>query len=380
MRCNIPFNKPLFLKNSFKYIENLIQLQTLGEEGEYYKYCREWINKNHKSLNSIITHSCTGSLEIAALLSNIKKGDEVILPSYTFLSSASAFVLRGAKLVFAEINEKDLNIDAEEIIPLISNKTKAIIVVHYAGVSCDMEKILKISQEYNITVIEDSAQAILSQYKNKPCGSLGDLGCISFHETKNIHCGKGGALLINKRELINRAEIIASKGTNRNDFLKGKVDKYSWVDIGSSYKSSELNCGFLGSQLDIAKSIIKERLELWHYYFQSFSNIDNASKFSLPSIPNYAKHNGHIFYIILKNYKKRKSFISELRENGIETCFHYVPLHSSSYGKKMSSKEYYLPITDKISASIVRFPLWHGLQKSDIDFISLVVEKILNRI
>ena len=281
---------------SYLYLENAIIKSSAGESGEYYKKCTDWLNLNHKIKHSIITHSCTGSLEIAALLLNIKEGDEIILPSYTFLSTASAFTLRGAKLVFADINEFDLNIDHTKISKLITNKTKAIIVVHYAGISCDMDYINQLAKENNLFVIEDAAQSVLSKYKNKPCGSLGDIGCLSFHETKNIQCGKGGGLLINDNNLISRADIISSKGTNREEFIKGRIDKYTWIENGSSYRASELSCALLFSQLENANTIISERISLWNYYYSNFSKLNSKNRFHLPNVPNYAKHNGHILY------------------------------------------------------------------------------------
>ena len=377
MNFKIPFNKPFYTEKSYLYLENLIRRRTTGEGREYYKKCTNWLNLNHKIKHSIITHSCTGSLEIAALLLNIQEGDEIILPSYTFLSTASAFTLRGAKLVFADIREFDLNIDHNKISQLITKKTKAIIVVHYAGISCDMDNINKLAKEKNLLVIEDAAQSIMCEYKNKPCGSLGNIGCLSFHETKNIQCGKGGGLLINDENFKHRAEIISSKGTNRDDFIKGKIDKYTWIENGSSYKATELSCALLFSQLENANMIIYERISLWNYYYSSFSKLNNKNKFNLPNIPNYAKHNGHIFYIILDNNICREKFLYKLKAKGIEASFHYIPLHNSPFGSKASKENYSLPITDKVSSSIVRFPLWYGLKKIEIEFIAETVDKIL---
>ncbi len=380
MAYKIPFNKILSINEAVKYLTKTKENYDIGEEGNFFKNCSEWLNSNHNSLHSIITHSCTGALEVAAILSKIIPGDEVIIPSFTFVSTASAFALRGAILKFADIDINTLNIDASKIEKLITSKTKIIIVVHYAGVSCDMDKIMKIAKNYNLTVIEDAAQAICSKYKGRPCGSIGEIGCLSFHQTKNINCGKGGAILINKENLIERSEVITSKGTNRSAFLSGKVDKYTWTDLGSSYRATEILCAILNSQLKNSKRIIQERLDLWNYYYYQFSKINEEKFFNMPHIPSYSEHNAHIFYIILDKSISRKKFILDLKSVGIEASFHYIPLHSSPFGKEYSKKNLNLPITDYISKSIVRFPIWPGLKKREIDFIAENVNKIFKKI
>ena len=317
-------------------------------------------------------HSCTAALEISAILLNIKPGDEVIMPSFTFVSTANAFVLRGAKIVFVDIDEKTLNIDVKQIEEKITKKTKAVVVVHYAGISCEIEKIKKITEKKKIALIEDAAQAILSKFKGKPLGSFGDLATISFHETKNIHCGEGGALLINNKKFIQRAKVIRDKGTNRDDFNKKIVKKYSWVDIGSSYCLSEINAAFLYTQLKQARDITNKRIKIWNIYNNFFKKLEIKYKVLRPHITKNASINGHSFFILTKKNIRNK-LLNYLNNNKIMALFHYIPLHNSPFGKKLFKIPHNLKNTNSGSASIIRMPMHLYLNKKDIKHISTKV-------
>lgn len=354
----INFNKPIIVGDEITYILDSIDQGHLSGDGKYTKLCSEWFEKRLNVKKALLTHSCTAALEMAALLIDIKPGDEVIMPSFTFVSTANAFVLRGAVPVFVDIDEISLNIDYSLIESSISSKTKAIVVVHYAGVVCDMERILEISRKYNLYVIEDAAQALLSTYNNQYAGTFGHLACFSFHETKNIISGEGGALIINDSSLIERAEIIREKGTNRSNFFRGQVDKYTWVDIGSSYLPSELIAAFLYGQLLKSEEIISKRKEIWEYYY---SNI-TGERIKKPSIPLNCKQNYHIFYLIFDSNSIREEFIEKLKSHQVSAVFHYIPLHSSPAGKKFGrTLEKQLKNTDFISDSLVRIPIWIGV-------------------
>jgi dTDP-4-amino-4,6-dideoxygalactose transaminase len=360
----IVFNKPYLSGNELQYIKEAASQGQLAGDGIFTEKCSNWIEHNTKCNTALITHSCTAALEMSAMLADIQPGDEIIMPSYTFVSSANAFVLRGGIPVFVDIEKRSLNIDADLIADAISPKTKAILVMHYAGVSCDMDKILEIAKNNNLIVIEDAAQGILSKYKNEYLGSIGDIGCYSFHETKNIISGEGGALLINNPSLVERAQIIRQKGTNRTKFNQGKTNKYSWVDIGSSYLSGELISAFLYAQLEKAEFITNERLKLWDTYHAAFSDLKDNEKFTIPSIPNFAGHNGHIFYLILKNKAERDIFINKMHQAHINCVFHYVPLHSSIGGRAYGRVCGDMINTEIFSERLVRLPLWINL---DVD-------------
>ena len=335
----IKFNNPLFIRDQYKSLNKLAISQHYSSDGEFTKKCSAWLKKNIMCKEALLVHSCTAALEMCALLINIEKGDEIIMPSYTFVSTANAFVLRGGKPVFVDIDSNTCNIDSLKIKQAISKKTKAIVVVHYAGVSCDMDPIIKIAKQHKLYVIEDAAQAILSTYKGKPLGSIGDLATLSFHETKNIHCGEGGALLINNSKFIKRAKIIRDKGTNRDLFNQNMVKKYTWVDYGSSYGLSEINATILYSQLKQAKKIIKKRINIFNKYQKELKSLEIKKLIKRPSIPKYAKHNGHIFYLIV-NSNQRNNLIKYLKQKKINSVFHYIPLHNSLFGKKKSKKKW----------------------------------------
>jgi dTDP-4-amino-4,6-dideoxygalactose transaminase len=341
------------------------KIKTLSANNYYYRKCNEFIENKLDVKKCIITNSGTSALEISAHLIKIQKGDEVIMPSYTFTSSANAFLLRGAIPVFVDIKEDSLNINEDLIEKYISKKTKAILVVHYAGVPCEMDKIMKIAKKYNLYVIEDAAQAIFSKYKNKYCGTIGDIGCFSFHETKNISCGEGGALLLNKSKFIRNANIISQKGTDRDSFMHNKKKFYSWVGPGSSYIPSEITCLILFKQLMNYRYINKERKKLWNNYKNKLSFLEKKVRQSNPSSKSIM-HNYHMYYLIFKNQKLRNLFISKLKKKKVMSTFHYIPLHNSVAGKKFSKFRNTLPITEMISKTIVRLPMWIGMNQEKI--------------
>ena len=357
----IKFNHPKINSN----LRNIKKLKHYSSNGPYSKKCEQWLIKETKCKDALVTHSCTAALEMCALLLNIKNKDEIIMPSYTFVSTANAFVLRGGKPVFVDIDLDTCNIDPSKIEQAITKKTKAIVVVHYAGVSCDMDIILKIAKKYKLYVIEDAAQAILSTYKGRPLGSIGDLATFSFHETKNIHCGQGGALLINNLKFIKRAKIIRDKGTNRDLFNQNMVKKYTWVDYGSSYGLSEINAVFLYSQLKQAKKIMKKRTDIFNIYHQGLKSLEVKKMIKRPSIPKYAKHNGHIYYLIVKN-NQRNNLIKYLKQKKINTVFHYIPLHNSPNGKLKTKVQTTMHNTNFISNNLLRLPMHFNLSKKDI--------------
>lgn len=362
----IPFNKPYLIGKELKYIKQAIDNGHLAGDGKFTKKCNEWLENNIQCKKALLTHSCTAALEIAAILIDIQPGDEVIMPSYTFVSTANAIVLRGGIPVFVDIRPDTLNIDETKIEEAITEKTKAIIVVHYAGVSCEMDKIMEIAKKHNLFVIEDAAQGLFSYYKNKPVGSIGHLSTLSFHETKNIISGEGGALLINDEKFIERAEVIREKGTNRSKFFRGETDKYTWVDIGSSYLPSELIAAFLFAQMEKAEQITNKRKILWQKYNDSLKNL---SWIKTPYIPDYVKHNAHMFYIITENFEQRTELIKFLNSENIKSVFHYIPLHSSPSGKKFSRSSGSLEITDLISDTLLRLPLFYEMKEKEVDIV-----------
>jgi dTDP-4-amino-4,6-dideoxygalactose transaminase len=371
----IEFNIPLQLPNQTKYLLEVFDRNKFCGDGSFTKRCNELLEKITCGNKALLTTSCSHALEMGAILANIEPGDEVIMPAYTFVSTANAFVLRGAKVVFVDIRPDTMNIDENKIEEAITKKTKAIVPVHYAGVSCEMEIISKIAKKNNLLVIEDAAQAIGAYYNEKPIGVYSDISCISFHETKNIHSGEGGAIIINNSEYLERAEIIREKGTNRSKFIRGQVDKYSWVDLGSSYLPSELNAAILLAQLESIDTITNRRLEIWDLYFQNLKQLMFNGYIELPSIPENCKHNAHIFYIKLKDINERQSIINFLKEANILSVFHYIPLHSAPAGLKysrFSGKDEYTTIE---SERLLRLPLHYSLLNSEVNLIS---ERIIN--
>ncbi len=349
----------------------------LAGDGPFTKQCHQWLEKNTNSHKVLLTHSCTAALEMAAILLDIKPGDEIIMPSYTFVSTANAFVLQGGIPVFVDIRSDTLNIDESLIESAITSKTRAIVVVHYAGVACEMDVIMEIARRRGLPVVEDAAQGVMSTYKGRALGSIGDLGCYSFHETKNVICGEGGALLVNNPSYAERAEIIREKGTNRSLFFRGQVDKYTWVDRGSSYLPGELSAAFLFAQLQAAEGITNRRLDLWNHYHQSFEILESKDLVRRPIIPPGSTHNGHMYYLLLPNLDKRTKFIESLRKRDISAVFHYIPLHSAPAGIKLSQFHGDMRNTNELSDRLVRLPLWLGLE-SHIDEVIQNVIKIIN--
>lgn len=366
----IPFNKPAVTGNELEYIKEVLKKHKISGDGKFNEKCNHWIEKNFNCKKALLTSSGTHALEMAALMIDIKTGDEVILPSYTFTSTANAFALRGAKLVFVDIRPDTMNIDETIIENAITKKTKAIVPVHYAGVSCEMDSILRIAKKYNLRVIEDAAQGVNAKYKNKFLGTIGDVGCYSFHETKNYSCGEGGAVTINDEELIEKAEIIREKGTNRERFFRGQVDKYTWVDIGSSYLPSELNAAFLFAQLEIADKINSDRLESWNYYYEKLLPLQNKGLIKLPIIPDGCQHNAHMFYVKTTDLKTRNALIQNLKHKGISSVFHYIPLHNSPAGQIFGKLNGIDKYTTLESNKLLRLPMYYGLTKRDIDYIT----------
>ena len=360
----ILFNVPSLTRNEINNILKPNKSKHYSSNGFFTEKCKQWLKRNIKCKEALLVHSCTAALEMCALLLNIKKGDEIIMPSYTFVSTANAFVLRGGTPVFVDIDSENLNIDPNKIEKVITKKTKAIVAVHYAGNSCDMDLILNIAKKYKLYVIEDAAQAILSSYKGRPLGSIGDLATLSFHDSKNIHCGEGGALLINNKKFIKRAKIIRDKGTNRDDFNNNIVKKYTWIDLGSSYGLSEINAAFLYSQLKQAQKITTKRLAIFKLYNKLLENLEIKKIIKRPKIPTYAKSNGHMYYILVKN-NKRDKLIKYLKQKKINTVFHYVPLHSSPFGKIKSKTKSNMINTNFIYKNLLRLPMHGKLIKKD---------------
>ncbi len=363
----IPFNKPVFLGKELEYIKQSIDSGKLCGDGEFTKKCQMWMEKNLNAHKALLTTSGTAALEMSAFLTSIEPGDEVIMPSYTFVSTANAFVLRGAKIVFVDIRPDTMNIDEKMIEAAITEKTKAIVVVHYAGVSCEMDRIMQIAKKHNLMVIEDAAQAMCSNYKGQPLGSIADYGCISFHETKNYTMGEGGAVFLNNPKDLERAEIVWEKGTNRKQFYRGEIDKYSWVDMGSSYLPSDMNAAYLWAQLEKSQEIKNNRVNSFQLYNEMLQELKGIIE--LPVIPVECDHNGHMFYIKTKDLEERTSFISYMKEQGISVVFHYVPLHTSSAGQKYGrfcGEDVY---TTKESERLVRLPMYYGLEQSTIEYV-----------
>ncbi|BAN36684.1 TDP-4-oxo-6-deoxy-D-glucose transaminase [Sulfuricella denitrificans skB26] len=360
---DIPFNKPYMTGNELLYISQAHAKGHLAGDGDFTKKCHAWLEQRIGCQKALLTHSCTAALEMAAILANIQPGDEVIMPSYTFVSTANAFVLRGGVPVFIDIRTDTLNIDESKIEAAITPRTKAIVPVHYAGVGCEMDAIMAIAERYNLIVIEDAAQGVMSSYKGKPLGSIGHMGAVSFHETKNIISGEGGALLINDTRFAERAEIIREKGTNRCQFFRGQVDKYTWVDIGSSYLPSELVAAFLWAQMQEAEGITQRRLAIWNTYHEAFSEIELKGLVRRPVIPDSCQHNAHMYYMLLPDLAERGKFIADLRQAGISAVFHYVPLHSSPEGSRQSRMASDgMDVTQNVSDRLVRLPLWLGIE------------------
>lgn len=372
----ILFNKPYLAGKELKYIEKAYATGHLSGDGQFTERCNKWLESQTGCKKALLTQSCTTALEMAAILANIQPGDEIIMPSYTFVSTANAFVLRGGVPVFVDIRPDTLNIDETKIEAAITKKTKAIVPVHYAGVGCEMEEIMKIANKFGLMVIEDAAQGIMSTYKGRPLGSIGHLSGLSFHDSKNIISGEGGALLINDDSFIERAEIIREKGTNRKKFFRGEIDKYTWVDIGSSCLPSEITAAFLWGQMEEAESLTRRRLSVWDTYHKAFELYEKEGVLRRPIIPDNCVHNAHMYYLLLKNSEQRTKFISNLKKEGILSVFHYVPLHTSLAGKRFGKANGDLIITDDISERLVRLPFWIGIEDHMENIIGNIIRTL----
>ena len=371
----IHFNVPPFTGKEFEYMHEAVNNHKICGDGPFTKKCDEWMEKRFNARKVMLTTSGSSALDMAALLCGLEPGDEVILPSYTFCSTADAFVQRGAKLVFVDIRKDTLNIDETKIEHAITEKTKAIVCVHYAGVSCEMDEIIKIAKKYNLKVVEDAAQAIFSTYKGRKLGTIGDFGCFSFHETKNLSMGEGGGISINTNLAdYEKAEIIREKGTDRSKFIRGQIDKYTWRDYGSSYLPSDLNAAYLYAQLTESNKIQQNRMNIWNKYKSSLKILEENNKITLPVIPEECKHNAHIFYFITKSLEERTKLISFLKQNEIQAVFHYIPLHSSPAGIKFGRFDGKDEITTEYSECLIRLPLYYGLKDEDQN---KVIENVL---
>jgi dTDP-4-amino-4,6-dideoxygalactose transaminase len=366
----ISFNIPPYVGTELTYMKEAIQLNKICGDGDFTRKCSKWFEQKTNAKRVLLTTSCTHAMEMAAILSDIKPGDEVIMPSYTFVSTADAFVLRGAKIVFVDIRPDTMNIDEKLIEAAITERTKAIVPVHYAGVSCEMDTICRVAQKHNLVVIEDAAQGVMSTYNGKALGTIGDYGCYSFHETKNYSMGEGGALLLKNASNIQRAEIIREKGTNRSQFFRGEIDKYTWMEAGSSYLPSELNAAYLWGQLEVANKIYDKRVQAWNIYFDLLKNLEEKGFIDLPKVPEQCIHNAHMFYIKTKDLAERSKLVSYLKEYKISSVFHYIPLHSSPAGKKLGRFFGEDKYTTKESERLLRLPLYYNIKAEIVEYVA----------
>lgn len=371
----IPFNKAIYLEKSAQYVKEALQSSMIAGDGKFTKLSSELMEKKFNAKKVLLTTSCTAALEMAALLLNIKEGDEVIMPSYTFVSTANAFVIHGGIPVFVDIRKDTMNIDENLIEAAITEKTKAIVVVHYAGVGCEMDKICDIGKKYNIPIVEDAAQGVNATYKNRYLGTIGDLGCYSFHETKNYTMGEGGALVVNNENYIERAEILREKGTNRARFYRGQIDKYSWVDKGSSYLPSEMNVAYLYGQLECMDMINDNRIQTWNIYNNAFMDLEEKDVLELPIIPDECIHNAHMYYVKLRDLEERTRFINYLKLNGISGVFHYVPLHTSEAGLQFGRMNGNDAYTTLESNKLVRLPMYYGMTEIEREHVVKIIKE-----
>ena len=376
----IGFNVPPYIGTEMKYIEEAVaKNHKICGDGPFTKRCNAWLEKKTGTAKALLTTSCTHATEMAALLADIKEGDEIIMPSYTFVSTADAFVLRGAVPVFVDIRPDTMNIDETKIEEAITEKTKAIVPVHYAGVSCEMDKIMELAEKYHLTVIEDAAQGIMSTYKGRALGTIGDYGCFSFHETKNYSMGEGGALLIRDPKNVERAEIIREKGTNRAKFFRGQIDKYTWVDAGSSYLPGDMNAAYLMAQLDAADVIFEDRMRSWNLYKELLTPLTEEEKVELPHIPEGCTHNAHMFYVKAKNLEERTKLIDYLKENGVQAVFHYIPLHTAPAGQRFGRFHGEDVYTTKESERLMRLPMYYGLKEEEVRYVASKIIEFYSR-
>ena len=369
----IPFNKPYMTGRELSYIERAHASSQLSGDGEFTRLCSRWLEQRTAAPRALLTHSCTAALEMAAFLLDVGPGDEIIMPSFTFVSTANAFVIRGATPVFVDIRPDTLNLDETLVEAAITPRTRAIAVVHYAGIGAEMDALLEVAARHSIAVVEDAAQGLMSTYKGRPLGAIGSYGALSFHETKNIVCGEGGALLVGDPAKAARAEIVREKGTNRSRFLRGEIDKYTWVDVGSSYLPGEILAAFLYAQMEQADEITQRRLAIWNAYHRAFADLERREIARRPVVPKQCAHNAHIYYLLLRNRTERDRVLVELKERGVGALFHYVPLHSSPAGRKLGRCATSMAMTDEMSGRLIRLPLWLGLEEVQ----DRVIEQVL---
>lgn len=367
MSYRIPFNRPCLVGSEMSYIEEAIKERNLCGDGPFSKKCQAWFEERLVGSKVLLTTSCTSALEMAALLCDVGPGDEVIVPTYTFVSSANPFVLRGATVRFVDIRPDTLNLDETLLESALTERTKAIVPVHYAGVGCEMDAIQAFADKYGLFVIEDAAQGIEATYKDRPLGGIGDVGAFSFHETKNVICGEGGAISINRKEWLERAEIVREKGTNRSLFFRGQVDKYTWVDVGSSFLSSDILAAFLWAQLEAIEEICTQRKAIYEQYDAALRPLADKGCFTTPVVPAHCKTNHHMYYLLLPDLETRSALIQHLKQQGIQSVFHYVPLHTSAMGQNMGYRTGMFPVAESIADRLLRLPFYHDLTTDDID-------------
>ena len=365
----VPFNRSYVTGTEFGHIREAIENMHLSGNGPFGRRCAEWLVDNVGCAAALLTPSCTAALEMAAILAGIEPGDEVLMPSFTFVSTANAFVLRGAVPVFVDIRPDTLNLDESLLESAITERTKAIVPVHYAGFGCEMERVMAIAGAHDLTVIEDAAHAVLARHDGRALGSIGHMATLSFHETKNVSCGEGGALLVNDPELVSRAEIIQEKGTNRQAFHRGQVDKYTWVDVGSSFLLSDINSAYLYAQLEVAAWMNERRLEVWRAYHEAFEPLEQQGLLRRPATPPGAEHNGHLYYLLLPDGERRGRLIGDLAARGVAAVFHYVPLHSAPAGRRHGRSGSSMEVTDDVSERLLRLPMWVGMTSGDVDHV-----------
>ncbi|HYW52964.1 MAG TPA: dTDP-4-amino-4,6-dideoxygalactose transaminase [Candidatus Elarobacter sp.] len=377
----IPFNKPHETGDELRYITEAIAAAHLSGDGRFSRLAQEWLERETHAARALLTHSCTAALEMAALLANAGPGDEIIMPSYTFVSTANAFVLRGATPVFVDVRPDTLNLDEQLVAEAITPRTRAIAAVHYAGVACEMDALVALAREHGLLLVEDAAQALGATYRGRPLGTMGELGALSFHETKNVISGEGGALLVrDDGDFAERAEILREKGTNRTNFLRGRVDKYRWVDVGSSFLPSEIVAAFLWGQLQHAHELLLRRLLIWEGYHERFAGLEAAGFVTRPTVPDHVTHNGHMYYLLLPTARERQAVLERLRAFGVHALFHYVPLHSAPAGRRYGRVHGgELPVTDDVSARLIRLPMHYDLSGSDLDAVASAVGAALGK-
>ncbi|MGI8513370.1 MAG: dTDP-4-amino-4,6-dideoxygalactose transaminase [Solirubrobacteraceae bacterium] len=367
---DIPFNRPYATGNEFKYIQQALDNLHLSGNGPFSARCAKWLEAHTGAARALLTPSCTAALEMAMLLADIGPGDEVVLPSFTFVSTASAVALRGATPVFADIRPDTLNLDPEQVAAAVTPATKAIVPVHYAGVGADMPALTELAADHGLGVIEDAAQGVLSAHGDRALGAWGRLGCLSFHETKNVSCGEGGALLVNDPDLIERAEILHEKGTNRSQFFRGQTDRYTWVDLGSSFVASDLSAAFLWAQLERAEEITERRLAVWRAYHEALEPLEREGRLRRPVVPDDRRHNAHMYYVLARDEAARDRLIEDLGRQGIQAVFHYVPLHSSPAGRRLGRAHGALAVTDDVAGRLARLPMWIGMEPADVERVA----------